>query len=54
MGQTRLDRARKIHKVLRLIEVMQDAEANGKLLEPDYTTLPIAQAYAIEHAPASG
>ncbi len=45
---------RKIHKVLRLIEVMQDAEANGKLLEPDYTTLPIAQAYAIEHAPASG
>jgi len=41
---------RKIHKVLRLMKVMQDAEANGKLVEPDYTTLPIAQAYAIAHA----
>jgi hypothetical protein len=45
--------ARKIHKVLRLSKVMQDAEASGKLLEPDYTTLPIAQAYTIQHAPAS-
>lgn len=42
---------RKIQKVLRLMKVMQDAEANGKLVEPDYTTLPIAQAYAIDHAP---
>lgn len=44
---------RKIHKVLRLPKVMQDAEANGKLVEPDYTTLPIAQAYVIQHAPPS-
>jgi len=45
---------RKVHKVLRLMKVMLDAEANGKLLEPDYTILPIAQAYAIEHPPPSG
>jgi hypothetical protein len=43
---------RQIHKVLRLMAVMQDAEAAGKLVEPDYTALPIAQAYATEHAPA--
>jgi hypothetical protein len=34
------------------MNAMRDAEANGKLVEPDYTTLPIAQAYAIQHAPA--
>ena len=44
---------RKVHKVLRLMKVMQDAEAHGKLFEPDYTTLPIAQAYAIQHRPGS-
>jgi len=44
---------RKVHKVLRLMEVLQDAEANGKLVEPDYTTLPIAQAYVVQHAPLS-
>jgi len=42
---------RKVHKVLRLLKVMQDAEAQDKLFEPDYTALPIAQAYAIEHTP---
>jgi hypothetical protein len=44
---------RAIHKVLRLMNVMQGAEANGNLLEPDYTTLPIAQAYAVQHATVS-
>jgi hypothetical protein len=42
---------RKIKKVLRLMKVMKDAEAHDLLLEPDYTTLPIAQAYAAEHSP---
>lgn len=44
---------RKVQRVLRLMKVMRDAEANGKLVEPDYTTLPIAQAYVIQHAPQS-
>ena len=44
---------RKIHRALRLMKVMQDAEANEKLVEPDYITLPIAQAYVIQHGPPS-
>jgi hypothetical protein len=42
---------RKIRKVLRLSRVLSDADAEQRLVEPDYTTLPKAQAYAIEHAP---
>jgi hypothetical protein len=42
---------RKIRKVLRLSRVLSDADAQQLLVEPDYTTLPKAQAYAIENAP---
>jgi hypothetical protein len=42
---------RKIHKVLRLTRVLSDAEQNQHLNEPDYTALPIAQAYAAQFAP---
>jgi hypothetical protein len=41
---------RKMQRALRLSRVMADAERHSLLLEPDYTTLPIAQAYLIEHS----
>ncbi|MFZ5890638.1 MAG: hypothetical protein ACOY0T_06165 [Myxococcota bacterium] len=45
---------RKIHKVLRLMRVLEDAEQNQLLREPDYTILPLAQAYAAAFAVAAG
>lgn len=42
---------RKIHKVLRLEKVLKDSDQHAALVEPDYTTLPLAQAYLVEHAP---
>lgn len=42
---------RKIRKVLRLMRVLADAAAHDRLVEPDYTTLPKAKAYELEHAP---
>jgi len=45
---------RKVHKVLRLMRVLADAEQNQHLAEPDFTALPIAQAYAAEFAQSVG
>jgi len=41
---------RKVHKVLRLMRMLEDAEQNQHLNEPDFTTLPLAQAYAAAFA----
>lgn len=49
MKQPRLIGHRRIHKVLRLRAVLEASAAGDKLNEPDYTTLPVAQAYLVEH-----
>lgn len=41
---------RKIHRALSLLRVMADAERHSLLLEPDYTTLPMAQAYLLQRS----
>jgi hypothetical protein len=41
---------RRIRKVLRLMRALEDAERQRLLVEPDYTVLPQAQAYALQHA----
>lgn len=40
---------RKIQKLVRLRRVLEASAQNGRLEEPDLTTLPLAQAYLIEH-----
>lgn len=42
---------RKIHRVLRFAKVLDDGELRGELQEPDYTALPLAQAYLVDFAP---
>lgn len=42
---------RKIHKVLRLTRALAYSEDHGQLMEPDYTTLPEAQAYLAMNGP---
>ncbi|MGC4089091.1 MAG: hypothetical protein QM756_14650 [Polyangiaceae bacterium] len=41
---------RQIQRVLRLMRVLTDAEQHQQLKEPDYTALPLAQAYAAQSA----